>query len=124
MPRKQPKRSTPSRTSKGGVRALERSLQFLTKTQDNLGRMQESLEELRGIMAKAAEEPRREDHAVPRGTTASSSARQTMQKVGVDHPRQVARRLRAVELPKERERRGAADNVPTGCLAVRSTRSG
>jgi hypothetical protein len=77
MPRKQPTRSTPSRASKGGIRALERSLQFLTKTQDNLGRMQESLEELRGIMSKAAEEPRREDRPAPRGTTASRSARQT-----------------------------------------------
>ena len=77
MPRKQPKRSTPSRSSKGGIRALELSLQFLTKTQDNLGRMQESLEELRGIMSKATGEPRSEDQAAPRRTKTSSSARHT-----------------------------------------------
>jgi hypothetical protein len=126
MPRKQPTRSTPSRASKGGIRALERSLQFLTKTQDNLGRMQESLEELRGIMSKAAEEPRREDRAAPRGikATHAARARRVIRKVGADHLRRVARRWRAVELPKERERRGAADNVPTGCHAVLSTRSG
>jgi len=77
MPQKGSTRSTPSRASKGGVRALERSLQFLTKTRDDLGKMQESLEELRGALSKAADDSTNQDRAARR--MPSKAARQTGQ---------------------------------------------
>ena len=77
MPQKGSTRSTPSRTSKGGVRALERSLQFLTKTRDDLGKMQESLEELRGALSKAADGSTNQDRAARR--MPSKAARPTGQ---------------------------------------------
>lgn len=82
MPRKGSPRSTPLRTPKGGVRALERSLQFLTKTQDNLGRMQESLEELRGALSMAAEDSARHNRATPGRGMPSKSTRATGQTRG------------------------------------------
>ena len=82
MPRKGSTRSTSSRASKGGVRALERSLQFLTKTQDNLGKMQESLEELRGALSMAADDSASHDRATPRRGASSKSTRATGQTKG------------------------------------------
>jgi len=82
MPRKGSSRSTPSRTSTGGVRALERSLQFLTKTQDNLGKMQESLEELRGALAMASEDSESHGRGTPRRGMSSKSTRATGQTKG------------------------------------------
>ena len=72
MARKESGRSTSSRGSKGGIRALERSLQFLEKTQEDLGKMQEALEELHGMMSEGAEEPRGGGGAASRRGTTSS----------------------------------------------------
>jgi hypothetical protein len=72
MARKQSTRSTPSRGSKGGIRALERSLRVLEKTQEDLGKMQEALEELHGMMSEGSEEPRSEGGSGPRRGTTSS----------------------------------------------------
>ena len=71
MPRKGSTGSTSSRTSKGGIRALERSLQFLTKTQNDLGKMQESLEELHEALSHAAGDSSSQDRATPRRSTSS-----------------------------------------------------
>ena len=72
MARKESTRSTSTRGSRGGIRALERSLKFLEKTQEDLGKMQEALEEIHGMMSEASNEGQREGRSAPRRGNTSS----------------------------------------------------
>jgi hypothetical protein len=125
MPRKQSTRSTPSRTSKGGIRALELSLQFLTKNSRQSG---QDAKVVGRTPWDHVEGRRRASERRSGGAERNQDLKQRAPYKPCKRPTWILHdgwQKDSGPWPSiGRERRGAADNVPIGCPVVRSTRSG